>query len=164
MITKEQLAASMTRECDIAQHLFTKLTPASFDYQPSPAQRTTRDLLRYLAICGISGIHCLSTGSWKSFGDFTARVNDMPPEEFPAMMARQKAEIEAFFAEVSPDALRDQAAPMPAGGTLPLGLAIVNGPFKWLAAYKLQLFTYAKASGAHDIGTPNAWAGVDRRS
>ncbi len=41
-----------------------------------------------------------------------------------------------------------------------LGLAILNGPLKWLTAYKLQLFLYAKACGA-EIGTANAWAGMD---
>jgi hypothetical protein len=57
--------------------------------------------------------------------------------------------------------LETQMAPLPGGGTRTLGLAILEAPFKWLTAYKLQLFLYAKATGASAIGTANAWAGVD---
>lgn len=164
MISKGQIAASMTRDCDITQHLFTKLTPESYTYRPSPSQRSTEELLRYLAICGIAGVQCMAGGSWKQFGEFGARVQAMAPEQFPELMNQQKAELEAFFASVSDQALLSQDAPLPGGGTLPLGLAILNGPFKWLTAYKLQLFLYAKAAGAADIGTSNAWAGADRRN
>lgn len=162
MITKDQLAASMLRECDISLHLFTKLTPDAYLYQPSPSQRTTLDLLRYLSICGIAGIHCMSERDWKQFGTFSSRAKDLPADEFPAAMARQKTELATFFKSVSEATLETQDAPMPGGGTLPLGLAILNGPFKWLTAYKMQLFLYAKATGATEIGTGNAWAGVDR--
>ena len=52
-------------------------------------------------------------------------------------------------------------ARLPTGVIQNLGLAVINGPLKWLSAYKLQLFLYAKATGARDIGTSNAWAGID---
>ena len=39
--------------------------------------------------------------------------------------------------------------------------AIMSGPLKWLTGYKMQLFLYAKATGA-EIGTSNAWGGYDR--
>ena len=76
-------------------------------------------------------------------------------------MAKQKAAIETFFADISEAALETQEAPLPGGGSAPLGVAILNGPFKWVAAYKLQLFLYAKACGATGIGTSNAWRGAD---
>ncbi|HXC24902.1 MAG TPA: hypothetical protein VNU46_03230 [Gemmatimonadaceae bacterium] len=163
MITKDQLAASMLRECDIIQHLFTKLGPDALTYRPSPAQRTTLELLRYLSICGTAGIRCMSEANWKLFSGFAERAKEMTAEEFPAAMQRQSEEIAAFFASVSEETLETQEAPLPGGTMLPLGLAILNGPFKWLASYKLQLFLYAKAAGAVEIGTANAWAGADRR-
>jgi hypothetical protein len=164
MITKDQLAASMLRECDICRHLFTKLGPDSLTYRPSPGQRTTLELLRYLSICGISGIRCMAEGNWKIFSEYAERVKDMPAEEFPAAMQRQAEDIAAFFASINEETLETQQAPIPGGGTLPLGVAILGGPFKWLAGYKLQLFLYAKAAGVTEIGTANAWAGIDRRS
>ncbi len=161
MITKDQLAAQMIRECEITQHLFTKFTTEGYDYRPSPNQRTTLDLLRYLSYCGIGGVRSLAEADWTIFGSYAAEAEAMPAEGFPAAMDQQKADLQAFFAGVSEEALETQDAPAPGAGTQPLGVAILGGPLTWLAAYKLQLFLYAKAAGATDIGTANAWAGVD---
>ena len=163
MITKDQLASAMMHECDVCKHLYEKLTPAALDYGPTPGQRNTLELLRYLAICGIAGTRCMAENNWKLFGDFAARVKEMPAADFPAAMDRQKAELQEFFAAVSDEALRAQPAPLPAGGTQPLGAAILMGPYKWLTAYKMQLFLYAKAAGVTGLGTANAWAGADHR-
>jgi hypothetical protein len=161
MITKEQAAQSLARECDIIIHLFTKLSPEAYDYQPSPEQRTTLALLRYMAVCASAGIHCMVHADWKRFATYSDRVKEMPASEFPAAMARQKQEILDFFASVSEETLLTQEAPMPGGGILPLGAAILNGPGKWLSAYKMQLFLYAKASGATALKTSNLWRGTD---
>jgi hypothetical protein len=161
MITKEQAAQSMARECDIIVHLFTKLPQDSYDYQPSPEQRTTLALLRYLAVCAAAGIHCMKVSDWKAFAPYSERVKEMPAAEFPAAMERQKQEILDFFDSVSEETLLTQQAPMPGGVMLPLGAAILNGPAKWLAAYKMQLFLYAKAAGATELKTSNLWRGTD---
>jgi hypothetical protein len=162
MITKEQFADSMIRECDIAIHLFSKLPPEAYDYRPSPEQRTTTELLRYLSVCAAGGIRCMSENNWKLFSEeYRTRVEEMAPADFPAAMERQKKEISDFFAAVSEETLLTQEAPMPGGGMLPLGAAILNGPLKWLAAYKMQLFLYAKAAGAGDLKTSNVWRGTD---
>jgi hypothetical protein len=161
MITKDHFAQSLVRECDIAVHLFTKLSPEAYECQPSPEQRTTVALLRYLAICASAGIHCMVHGDWKLFAGYRERVKDMPADEFPAAMERQKQEILEFFASTSEETLRTREAPMPFGVMLPLGQAVLEGPLKWLAAYKMQLFLYAKASGATELKTSNLWRGVD---
>jgi hypothetical protein len=162
VITKDQLAESMLRECDILIHLHAKLPEGALDYQPSPEQRTTLALLRYVAICAAAGIRCMNEANWKLFREYGERVAEMPGDEFPAAMERQKNEIADFFASVSEETLETQEAPMPGGAVLlPLGVAILNGPFKWLAAYKMQLFLYAKAAGAKDLKTSNLWRGTD---
>jgi hypothetical protein len=162
MITKEQLAEAMGRECDIAIHLFSKFTPQGYDYRPSEGQRTTTELLRYLAICGIAGLTCMRENNWKLFSEiFGARVKEMPPEGFPAAMEQQKSEINAFFAGLTEEALATQDSALPGGTPMPLGAAILNGPAKWLPAYKMQLFLYAKAAGAEGLKTSNVWRGTD---
>jgi hypothetical protein len=161
MLSKQHLADAMTHECDVAIHLYGKLTPEALDYRPSPGQRSTLELMRYLAMCGIAGVTCMAANNWKLFGEFVARTKEMPAEGFPAAMEQQKRELQEFFAKTDDKTLMTQSAPMPAGGTLPLGAAIVSGPFKWLSAYRLQLFVNAKASGARDLVTSNAWRGVD---
>lgn len=162
MITKDQFAQAMARECDIIVHLFSKISPDAYDYQPSPEQRTTLALLRYLAVCAAAGIRCMAEGNWKLFAaEYSERVKEMPASEFPAAMERQKQEILDFFASVSEETLLTQEAPMPFGVMLPLGVAILSGPFAWLSAYKMQLFLYAKASGAIELKTSNLWRGTD---
>ena len=162
MITKDQLAASMLRDCDVILHLYGKLKPEDADYRPSEKQRSTLELLRYLSICAAAGLDCMAHADWKRFSSFGDRAKEMPFEGFPAAMEKQKAEIEAFFAGVSEEALETQEAPLPGGrGVSTLGLAIFNGPQKWLAAYKMQLFLYAKASGGTELGTSNVWGGMD---
>ena len=162
MITKDQLAAAMLRECDICIHLASKLPVGAADYRPSGTQRSTVELLRYLSICGSAALDCLAHADWKRFAGHAAEVKEMPVEGFAAAMEQQKAAITAFFARVTETDLESQEAPLPGGsGATPLGLAILNAPLKWLTAYKMQLFLYAKASGAAEIGTSNAWRGAD---
>lgn len=160
MISKDAFKDAMLRECDICVHLFGKLGPESWDYRPARKQRSTAELLRYLAICGIAGATCMAESNWKRFAEFSERTKAMPPEAFPDAMQQQKADLETFFANVDEATLLTRPAPLPGGGELPLGEALLNGPFKWLTSYKLQLFLYAKANGA-EIGTANAWRGVD---
>ena len=161
MITKTHLLESLLHECTVAQHLFTKLPPDSFDYRPSATQRSTLELLQYLGMIGIAGATCMAEQDWKRFAPFGERAKAMPAEGFPAAMDRQKAELTALFDALSDERLATQQAPLPAGGTQPLAVALMNGPLKWLTAYKLQLFLYAKAAGAANIGTANAWRGTD---
>lgn len=161
MINKDQIAASMLFECDVAKHLHTKLTAEAYEYKPTGGQRSTLDLLRYLSVCGIAGIRALHESNWKAFGRFTDRAATMKAESFPDAMDLQKREIKEYFDSVSERDLETKDAALPIGGTQLLGQAILDLPFKWLPAYKLQLFLYAKATGASEIGTANAWMGID---
>lgn len=161
MLSKEQIAASMARECDICKHVFEKLPASSYSYRPTPKQRSTVELLRYLSICGIAGTQSLAQSNWKVFREYVARTGEMVAEEFPAMMDRQKHELNQFFHSITERELETQDALLPIGGTQLLGQAILDLPFKWLPAYKLQLFLYAKANGVTQIGTSNAWMGID---
>lgn len=161
MISKSHLLDSMLHECTVAQHLYSKLTPVSFDYRPSANQRSTTELLQYLSVIGIAGCTCMAEHDWKLFAPFSERAKAMTSGQFVEAMDRQKAELITFFKGLSEERLATQEAPLPGGATQPLAVALMNGPLKWLTAYKLQLFLYAKASGVDAIGTSNAWRGVD---
>jgi hypothetical protein len=152
----------MVKECDIALHLFDKLPPESYEYRPSESQRNTTELLRYLSMCGIGAIRWMDKGDYKIFVEMLEATRFMKPEDFPKAMQKQKSEIQQYFADVTEEKLSTQQASMPGGASVPLEVAFLNGPLKWLTGYKLQLFNYAKAAGNQDIGTANAWAGVDR--
>src|SRR4029079_1013037 len=52
VLTKEELIGSLQNEVRILQHLCTKIDPAMLDYRPTPKQRSTLELLRYLSNSG----------------------------------------------------------------------------------------------------------------
>ena len=52
VLTKEELIGSMQNEVRILLHLATKIDRDHLDYRPTPKQRSTIELLRYLAMMG----------------------------------------------------------------------------------------------------------------
>lgn len=161
MIRKNDLLDSLLHECDIASHLHGKIPEGRWGYRPTPDQRSTLELLRYLAGCGIGSARAMTEGTWDGYKAAMDRAADMAPEAFPALMATQKDELRALFAGLDDDALSTQEATLPWGEKVTLGRALIETTLKWLAAYRMQLFLYAKASGNTAIGTANNWAGVD---
>lgn len=161
MLNKDDLCELMLFECDVAKHLHGKLPQGCLDYRPTPGQRSTLELLRYLAHCGISGCYALWDGNWDRYGASAARTQEMSAEEFPAVMDRQKQEIRAFFDAMSPEDFATRPATEPTGVTTKLCRALVDMPLRWLGGYRMQLFLYAKAAGNAEIGTANCWAGID---
>jgi len=117
-------------------------------------------LLQYLSLCGIAGTRSMAEGNWKIFGEYVERAKAESMDHFPGAMERQRNELTAFFAQASDELLAKEAG-VPGAGKMPLAAAIMSGPLKWLTGYKMQLFLYAKATGSTDIGTSNAWGGMD---
>ena len=54
VLIKSELIAQLQKEVDILLHLASKIDRAQLDYRPTPKQRSTLDLLRYLSIMGPS--------------------------------------------------------------------------------------------------------------
>src|SRR5262245_45088001 len=52
ILTKPELIASLQKEVRILVHLAGKVDPAQLDYRPTPKQRSTIELLRYLSYMG----------------------------------------------------------------------------------------------------------------
>ena len=161
MLSKNDLLDVMLHECDICIHLYGKLPEGSLDYRPTPQQRSTLELLRYLSFCGIGGTRYMVENNYERFTEAAERANDMPADEFPAAMERQKKEIRDVIENLSDDDFANKQVKMPPDQTVKLGRALLEAPLSWLTAYRMQLFLYAKAAGNHEIGTANCWAGID---
>src|SRR5215831_6994855 len=52
VLTREELVASLQNEVRILLHLAAKIDRAQLDYRPTPTQRSTIELLRYLSVMG----------------------------------------------------------------------------------------------------------------
>ena len=48
VLTRDELIASLQHEVRILVHLCSKIDPSMLDYRPTPKQRSTMELLRYL--------------------------------------------------------------------------------------------------------------------
>src|SRR5262245_57808347 len=155
MLDKNDLRDVMLKDCDICLHLYGKLPQGALDYRPSPYQRSTLELLRYLTYCGIAGARCLVEGKWDSFTPAADRASDMPASEFPAAMERQKRELTEFFERLTDEQFSTHMTKVPTGATVTLGQGLLQAPVRWLTAYRMQLFLYAKAAGNRELGTAN---------
>jgi hypothetical protein len=106
MLGKDDLVATMSQECEIAKHLFTKLPREDWqsilDWRPTPDQRSTLELLRYLSYCGIGA--CLAycgLGTRDDWKQLSQQAEAMDADEFPEAMERQKREIVELFEHLS---------------------------------------------------------------
>ena len=52
VLVKSELIAQLQKEVDILVHLSSKIDRSKLDYRPTPKQRSTLELLRYLSIMG----------------------------------------------------------------------------------------------------------------
>ena len=161
MLTKDDILDAIHKEMDICLHLYGKLPEGSLDYRPTPNQRSTLELLRYVSVCGIAGARAMTEGNWDGYQELEARSKDMAAEEFPAAMERQRQELDALFAGLTDDDLVNRTVTEPTGAEVKLARALFDLPLRWLCGYRMQLFLYAKAAGNADIWTPNCWAGID---
>ena len=161
MSKTDELRDALLHECDIAIHLHSKIPEGTEDYRPTEGQRSTTELLRYLAACGIGSALAMRDGKWDGYKEAMEGVAELPPAEFPDAMRRQKEALRAFVDGLSDDDLQNVESTLPWGEKVTLGRALLETTLKWLTAYRMQLFLYAKAAGNHAIGTANNGAAVD---
>lgn len=161
MLDKHDIRDVLLKECDICMHLYGKLPKGALEYRPSAGQRSTLELLRYLSYCGIGGARAAFEGKWDAFQEAAGRAAEMPAEEFPAAMERQKREIRDLFERITDAQFATQPASEPTGEKVKLARALLDMPLRWMTGYRMQLFLYAKAAGNAEIGTANCWAGMD---
>src|ERR1700680_3937544 len=64
VLTKSELIASLQNEVRILLHLATKIDRATLDYRPSPKQRSTIELLKYLSTMGPGLVQAAKAGAF----------------------------------------------------------------------------------------------------
>ena len=161
MITKEQLLESCLKECRICLHLFEKIPVGGFDYRPTPGQRSTLELLRYLSFCGAAGAHSMTDGNWDWYSQAAKNAESMSAGQFPTAMRRQMDELQLVFSRISSEAFANRETTLPRGDTTTLDVALMETALKWLTGYKMQLFLYIKGAGNETVRSANCWSGMD---
>lgn len=161
MIPRSALLDAVRHETAVCKHLASKISDEGFEYRPSDKQRTTLDLMRYLALCMIGPAASMVSGDWSEYSRREEALGEMGPEDFGDALDRQLAEFEELVDSLSDEDLAEKIVRAPGAGELPLGVALMRTAYAWMVAYRHELFLRAKATGATEINTANNWAGVD---
>jgi hypothetical protein len=162
VLTKPELLAALQNEVRILLHLATKIGPSMVDYRPTPKQRSTLELLRYLTIMGPSLVQAAKAGAFDGAA-WTAAAQEAEKrnyEETVAALAGQSDAYATLLADMSDADFRAEMTGFD-GNTTSRGAFIVNLVLCGCAAYRTQLFLYLKACGREELNTLNLWAGVD---
>jgi hypothetical protein len=161
VLTKTELLAALQNEVRILLHLAEKIDPSTLDYRPTPKQRSTLELLRYLSIMGPTFVEYTITGSHdpEIWNRAAALAESRDFAQTIAAIAAQSDDYARLLRDVPDDVLRQERSGI--SGVSTKGASLVNVVLCGCAAYRTQLFLYLKACGREDLGTMNLWAGMD---
>ena len=162
VLTKPELIAALQKEVRILVHLATKIDPAMIDYRPTPKQRSTIELLRYLSIMGPQLVLAAQNNGF-NVEAWTAAQKAAEARDFAQTVAAIAAQEQEYAALLGGMSDADFRAEMKAfdGSLTTRGAFIVNLVLNGHAAYRTQLFCYLKACGREELTTLNLWAGMD---
>lgn len=154
MLSRSEYIESMQNEFRIIRHLFEQIPENSFDFKFSDKQRSTRELLAYIATITGGMLTALSNnGQWAE-----TKINSVTPENFIEILNEDEQNSIEMVNAFSEDDLNKELDLFRMGQMRPIK-SYMNDAIKILVAYKMQLFLQIKASGNQNIGTSNLWGG-----
>jgi hypothetical protein len=162
ILTKSELIASLQKEVRILLHLVTKIDPAALDYRPTPNQRSTIELLRYLTNMGPALLR-YAKGQPLDASAMAEAIQAANARNFDETVAALAAHADVYvnlLADMSDEDFRGETAGFD-GLPVSRGQFIVNHVLGQCAAYRTQLFLYLKACGREELNTMNLWVGID---
>jgi hypothetical protein len=162
VLSKAELIGLLQHEVKILLHLATKIDRSKLDYRPTPKQRSTLELLRYLSIMGPGLVQGARAGAFD--GDaWMAATKAAEARDFDQTMAVIASHAETYATLLGSMSDADFRAEIKNfdGSTTTKGAFIVSLVLSGHAAYRTQLFLYLKACGREELGTSNLWGGVD---
>lgn len=161
VLTKAELLSSLKLEVRILVHLCGKVRPEMLDYRPTAKQRSTIELLRYLAVMGRVWLPATKAGEFsrEAWNAEEAKTAAMDFEAVVESLEALKAFYVAALAGYTDEDLRGEVEMFET--RMSRGQWLVNLVLCGHAAYRMQLFCYLKACGREELNTANLWAGVD---
>lgn len=156
---KQHLLQNLQREIFLIKQLASFIEEKDLDFRPTEKMRSTLELMQYLSGIGATMLR------WFIKNDLTpeewvkirAQRKTITRENFKEHLDQQMEDILIYMNMVSEDDLNKMEVELPSKEKMILGTAIINAPIKWLAAYRLQLFTYLKMNGKPELSTKEAW-------
>ena len=160
-LTKEELISSLQNEVRILQHLCTKIEPHMLDYRPTPKQRSTLELLRYLTNMGPELVKGTKAGAF-NVESWTKATQEAEARDFNQTVKALAAQSDLYASLIGPMTEAEFAETVNMFGTpMSKGAFLVNLVLSGCAAYRTQIFLYLKACGRDELSTANLWGGAD---
>lgn len=162
VLTGPELIASFQQETRILLHLIGKVDPSKLDYRPTPKQRSTLELIRYLSMMGPELIRYGLSDS-ADFSAWTAAeqvAEKRTLAEAAAEIGKHPGFYQSMLGGVSDARYRSEFTDFE-GKKTTRGAFLVNLGLCSCAAYRTQLFLYLKASGQEGLSSANLWSGMD---
>jgi hypothetical protein len=162
VLTKSELISSLQHEVQILLHLASKIDRSKLDYRPTPKQRSTIELLKYLSMMGPTVIQYANavTPDPNLWPEAVKAADARNFDQTIEAIAAQKDVYARILGEMSDADFRAEVNDF-GGNKTSRGALIVNIVLCGCAAYRTQLFVYLKACGREELGTLDLWAGVD---
>ena len=166
VLTRDELISTLQNEVRILVHLAGKVDPAQLDYRPTPKQRTTLELLQYMAVMGPTQLLVIKTGVYDRptlsalWTPAMAAANAMSFDQTIAAIQAQSALFASSLYEWSDADFREEINMF--GSKFTRAALLMNQVICGFAAYRMQLFCYLKSCGREELNTVNLWAGVDQ--
>src|SRR3954465_11367919 len=95
VLTTAELIASLQTEVRILLHLAGKIDRNKLDYRPTPKQRSTIELLRYLVVMGPMVVRAVKAGSFDGPA-WQAALNDANAMNFDQVLAAIQKQSAAY--------------------------------------------------------------------
>jgi hypothetical protein len=162
VLSKAELIASLQNEVRLAVHLVSKAAPAHLDYRPSPSQRSTLELIRYISMMGPTIIRwsLANTSDFEIWTKAEAAAKEKTFEQAKGAIAAQRAEYAELLADLTEADFRAEVTDFD-GKKTSRGSFLTNLVLSGCAAYRMQLFLYLKATSAPAVNSANLWSGMD---
>jgi hypothetical protein len=161
VLTKPELIGSLQHEVHILLHLAGKIDRSMLDYRPTPKQRSTLELLKYMTIMGPALVQAARAGGFDPAA-WTAAEKAAAARTFEQTLEALAAQRDTYASALESWSDADFRTEIEMfGQKTTRGAFIVNHVLGGCAAYRTQLFLYLKACGREELNTMNLWAGVD---
>ena len=157
MVTKNDLRDMLIHEYRVIRQLIPKIPEGSEDFRLSPPQRSTMELLHYLALLGPGVLHAANDGTFQWYSENAPKLAGMTLADAPSYIDGAIAEMEHVLRGWTDEDLATRDVSVPRHPERKLGPWVLHTACRFIPAYKLQLFHHAKAAGNADIGTWDAW-------
>jgi len=161
VLTKSEFISSMQHEVHILLHLAGKVDRGMLDYRPTPKQRSTLELLKYLSYMGPAMVDAAKAGGLDvaAWGGAKQAAEERDFDQTVAAIAAQRDVYASRLGAMADADFRVEIEMF--GRKTTRGAFLVNTVLCGYAAYRTQLFVYLKACGREELNTMNLWAGVD---